>query len=247
VRERVGVRVAASRTAGHDVDRLFTEPQSGTLLTSNNQLVLGDSVISPTDTNQVTRYHLAPQSNLTAEGGVRIGDLWIAGGAVRRGPTTLVPPALLGDNYPARTSWRVEDAATAATISARGRLFKALYADVWAIRWNDTTGLYRPQIQTSSELYIQTNLLDKFPRGNFGLLGSLTHEYRSRSLFPLGDSLFRVVPGYRLLTFKLEIRIQTAVVSYQFRNLMQEKYAQVPGFLMPRQSQFYGIRWDFWN
>ena len=57
----------------------------------------------------------------------------------------------------------------------------------------------------------------------------------------------RIAPGFRALAFRLEIRIQTAVVSYQFRNLLQEKYAQVPGFFMPRQTQFYGVRWEFWN
>ena len=51
----------------------------------------------------------------------------------------------------------------------------------------------------------------------------------------------------RTLAFRLEIRIQTAVVSYQFRNLLQERYAMVPGFQMPRQTQFYGVRWEFWN
>ena len=51
----------------------------------------------------------------------------------------------------------------------------------------------------------------------------------------------------RTLAFTLEVRIQTAVVSYQFRNLLQERYVMVPGFQMPRQTQFYGVRWDFWN
>ena len=111
----------------------------------------------------------------------------------------------------------------------------------------DSTGLYRPRYQTRSELYVQTNLLQRFPRGNFGLLTSLAHEYRSSSRFAQADGSERSVAGFRTLAFKLEIRIQTAVVSYQFRNLLQERYAQVPGFIMPRQTQFYGVRWDFWN
>jgi hypothetical protein len=36
-------------------------------------------------------------------------------------------------------------------------------------------------------------------------------------------------------------------VSYQFRNVIRDRYAEVPGFIMPRQTQFYGVRWDFWN
>jgi hypothetical protein len=55
------------------------------------------------------------------------------------------------------------------------------------------------------------------------------------------------VSDSRVISFKLEIRVQTAVVSYQFRNVLQERYSLVPGFAMPRQTQFYGIRWDFWN
>jgi hypothetical protein len=96
-------------------------------------------------------------------------------------------------------------------------------------------------------LYLQTNLLNRFPRGNFGLLASLAHEYRSSVRFPLpGDSLVSI-PDVRTLALKIEIRVQTAVVSYQFRNVLQERYQFVPGFLMPRQTQFYGVRWDFWN
>ena len=73
-------------------------------------------------------------------------------------------------------------------------------------------------------------LLNRFPTGNFGLLASLAHEYRSRDAFPLrGDSVISV-PDSRTLAFTLEIRIQTAVVSYQFRNLLQQRYALVPGF-----------------
>jgi len=136
---------------------------------------------------------------------------------------------------------------TAQTVAVRGRLFRALYAEAWGIAWSDSGGYYRPRYQSRAELYIQTNLLDRFPRGNFGLLTSLAHEYRSSVRFPLpGDS--SVSTGHiRTLAFRLEIRIQTAVVSYQFRNVLQERYVLVPGFQMPRQTQFYGVRWDFWN
>jgi hypothetical protein len=107
-----------------------------------------------------------------------------------------------------------------------------------------------PLERFDAELYIQTNLLNRFPRGNFGLLASLAHEYRSNARFAapaaFPDSV-RIAAGFRAVAFKLEIRIQSAVVSYQFRNLLQAKYAEVPGFFMPRQTQFYGVRWDFWN
>jgi hypothetical protein len=145
------------------------------------------------------------------------------------------------------TAVRTEGEATATTVAVRGRLFKALYADAWGIAWNDSGGYYRPRYQSRAELYIQTNLLNRFPRGNFGLLTSLAHEYRSGVRFPLPADSSLTTDHIRTLAFKIEIRIQTAVVSYQFRNMLQERYSLVPGFQMPRQTQFYGVRWDFWN
>jgi hypothetical protein len=185
-----------------------------------------------------------------AEGGIRIGDVWASGGIVRRGATTLLPPAGFDTSYAHPHALRVDGEATGTTFALRGHLFKAVSVDAWALRWNDSTGLYRPQYQTRAELYLQTNLLNRFPRGNFGLLTSLAHEYRSNARFAaptaVTDSV-RIAPGFRSVAFKIELRISTAVVSYQFRNLLQEKYAEVPGFFMPRQMQFYGVRWDFWN
>jgi hypothetical protein len=29
--------------------------------------------------------------------------------------------------------------------------------------------------------------------------------------------------------------------------VMGDTYFSVPNYLMPRQTQFYGVRWDFWN
>jgi len=194
-------------------------------------------------------YELAPQTSYRAEAGIRAHDLWLIGGVIRRGATTLLPAAGLDEDssYSRSGAMRVEGAATATTAAIRGRVYGPLHADVWAIIWADSTGLYRPRYQTRSELYLQTNLLQRFPRGNFGLLTSLAHEYRSSSRFARADGEVRSVAGFRTLNFKLEIRIQTAVVSYQFRNLLQERYAEVPGFIMPRQTQFYGVRWEFWN
>ena len=54
-------------------------------------------------------------------------------------------------------------------------------------------------------------------------------------------------PGVRKPADSMPIRVLSAVVSYQFRNLLGERYTQVPGFAAPRQTQFYGVRWEFWN
>ena len=246
--ERVAVTASASRTGAGKFSRVFGDFQPTPMFNADGTLTLGSIAEfgGLYDSTRVARYELASRTNLRAEAGVRLRDVWVSGGVLRRGATTLLPPAELGLTYTRPSTLRAEGEATGATVALRGRLYRAVNVDAWAVRWNDSTGLYRPQYQTRSELYIQTNLLNRFPRGNFGLLGSLAHEYRSNTRFDSGDTV-RVAQGFRSLAFKLEIRIQTAVVSYQFRNLLQEKYAPVPGFFLPRQTQFYGVRWDFWN
>jgi hypothetical protein len=246
--DRVALLASASRTGSATVSRIFGQFQPTLLFTADGTLQPPfPNVIGGYDSTTVDRYQLAPSTNFRAEAGVRLRDVWVNGGVVRRGPTALLPAAEFDTAYARPTSLRIEGPATGATASIHGRLYKAINVDAWGVAWSDSTGLYRPQYQTRSELYIQTNLLDRFPRGNFGLLTSLVHEYRSNTRFAQADGTERTAIGYRAISFKLEIRIQTAVVSYQFRNLLQESYAQVPGYLLPRQTQFYGVRWDFWN
>jgi hypothetical protein len=246
--DRLAVVGAVSRTGGGRFMRVIGDVQPTPVLLADGTLQSSSVAASgPTYTDtRIGSYELAPRTNLRAEAGVRVADVWVSGGVIRRGPTTLFAPAEFDTSYARPAAARVEGEATARTAALRGRLYKALYVDAWALAWTDSTGLYRPKYQTRSELYIQTNLLDRFPRGNFGLLASLVHEYHSGVRFASADTI-RTTEGYRLLSFKLEIRIQTAVVSYQFRNVLQERYQQVPGFFFPRQAQLYGVRWDFWN
>ena len=245
---RLSLLASASRTGSGDFDRLFQEQQrNGSVYTETGGFTLdGFGQFVTPDTSEATRYRLAARTNSRVEVGVRLRDVWVSAGVMRRGKTTLLAPAVLGTQYEGSAAVRPEGDASAKTLALRGRLWRAVNVDAWAVAWNDSTGFYRPRYQTRTELYIQSNLLSRFPNGNFGLLTSLAHEYRANTLFASGDST-RIAPGYRMLAFKLEIRIQTAVVSYQFRNLLQEKYQQVPGFPYPRQSQFYGVRWEFWN
>ncbi len=244
----VALTASASRTGGGRFTRVFGDERYTPLFESDGTLLARpDSGRVGYDSTGVARFALAPRTNVRAEVGLRLRDVWVSGGVVRRGATTLLPAADL-DRAAARSgALRIEPEATGATLALRGRVYRAINVDAWAVRWNDSTGLYRPRYQSRSELFIQTNLLNRFPRGNFGLLSSLAHEYRSNGYFSTGSDSVRIARGSRTLAFKLEIRIQSAVVSYQFRNLLQEKYAQVPGFFLPRQTQFYGVRWDFWN
>ena len=45
----------------------------------------------------------------------------------------------------------------------------------------------------------------------------------------------------------LDIRIGTANIFWYNRNYNGKVYETVPGFIMPRMVQLYGVRWTFWN
>jgi hypothetical protein len=183
---------------------------------------------------------------LRAEAAIRFFGLWFAGGVVRRDSVLLLPPKVFGP-YGAVE----EPSATGITARIEGRLYKAVRLNIAGIRWNDSSGFYRPRYQARSEIYLATNWLSRFPSGNFGILASLSHDYRSKTLYPLSQTAGTIavtsVPDSRVYNFHLEIRIVSAVLSYQFRNIRGDPYQLVPGYLMPRLNQFYGVRWEFWN
>jgi hypothetical protein len=56
-----------------------------------------------------------------------------------------------------------------------------------------------------------------------------------------------LLPEARLYSSILEIRIKSATISWQFRNLLGAAYQTVPGFEMPSRVNLYGIRWTFTN
>lgn len=180
---------------------------------------------------------------LRAEVGLRVKNLWFIGGAIRRDSVRLSAPHVFDTTFTPRG----EGAATGTTVAIRGQLWRLLHADVSAIRWSDSLGFYRPRYQARSELFVRSNFLQRFPTGDFGLMASAIHEYRSGIRFPVGTTGVLTAPGYRTISTLLEIRILSATVSWQFRNLLGERYKQVPNFVMPRQTNFYGVRWTFSN
>jgi hypothetical protein len=184
----------------------------------------------------------ALQRTARAEAAIRIGEVWLAGGAIRRDARSLAPPTI----YSRRFEPGVEGEATAAFATIRGRIWGPLYADVVGIQWQDANGFLRPRYQARSEVYLATTLPRRFPSGNFGLLASVVHDYRSHTLFHASTGDDRA-GGYRLWSGLVEIRILEAVLTYQYRNLLVEDFVTVPGYQMPRQTQFYGVRWNFWN
>ncbi|HEY9226155.1 MAG TPA: hypothetical protein VIP11_05880, partial [Gemmatimonadaceae bacterium] len=179
---------------------------------------------------------------LRGEAGLRLFNLWLTGGVMWRDSAMLSAPIIYDTLFTRQASGPV----TGYTAGIRGQLWRLIRADVWGVRWNDTTKFYQPRYQTRSELSVRTNLLDRFPSNNFGIVFAAVHEYRSGVRFPLDNAIVSA-PGYRTLSTLLEIRILTATLSWQFRNILGERYPQVPSFLAPRQTNFYGVRWEFFN
>ncbi len=177
-----------------------------------------------------------------AEAAIRVGEVWFGGGAIRRDGRSLLAPTIYSRRFTAAS----EPEATAAFATIRGRVWGPFFADVIGIQWQNDNGFLRPQYQTRSEVYVATALPRRFPAGTFGLLASVVHEYRSHTLFPASTGNDRA-GGYRLWSGLVEVRILEAVLTYQYRNLLVEDFVTVPGYQMPRQTQFYGVRWNFWN
>jgi hypothetical protein len=178
-----------------------------------------------------------------AQVGLRVRNLWLLGGVIRRDSVRLPAPRIFDTSLVNQT----DPPATGLTAGIRGQLWRLINADVSAVRWTDSTGFYRPQYQTRSELFVRTSMLDRFPTGNLGITASIVHEYRSDVRFPTADGTVREAGGYRTISTLLEIRVLSATVSWQFRNFLGERYSQVPSFIMPRQTNYYGVRWDFFD
>ncbi|MEP6493627.1 MAG: hypothetical protein ABJF01_13165 [bacterium] len=178
-----------------------------------------------------------------AQAGVRLHNLWLLGGIVRRDSIRLSAPVEFDTLFTARQ----EPKATGVTAGVRGQLWRLINLDLSGVRWDDSLGFYRPRYQTRSELFVKTSLLDKFPSGDLGIMASAVHEYRSSVRFPIGKTGVVSVPGYRTISTLLEIRILSATISWQFRNVLGERYSQIPFFVNPRQTNYYGVRWEFLN
>jgi hypothetical protein len=90
--------------------------------------------------------------------------------------------------------------------------------------------------------------LGRFPRKNFHLAVELTSDYRTAAYLPAAGNLFgQVSRGGNIWGGTVEIRISSAVISWQYRNMAGYQYESVPGYLMPRMLNIYGVRWEFWN
>ena len=179
---------------------------------------------------------------MRAEAGLKLGQLWFSGGVLTRDTAQVQAMAIYDSTYAPAAVGRV----TGKYGSIRGALFPFLTADVQAIDWG-TPGPYRPQYEGKAQLTIQTEWLKQFPRHTFSFLASGIFVYQSAIQFPTQASGNQIATNAEVFSSLVEVRILQGTLSWQFRNLLGYPYTLVPGYIMPRQTSVYGIRWTFWN
>ena len=177
---------------------------------------------------------------MRVDAGVRLFGAWLSAGFLSRDSALIDPPSAFGVSY--EPVARGRDDATYVTL--RGGRSDGLSFDVAATRWNDSIP-FHPRMHSRAEARFHTSWLRRFPSGNFEFTAAGIHDYRSRTYFPAGE------PGEtspsQVVSALVEIRIMRAVITYQLRNALGYVYEVVPGFTMPRATNIYGVRWEFWN
>jgi hypothetical protein len=173
---------------------------------------------------------------------LRLGDLWLMGGALTV-DSMHVPPPIIFDSTLVSND---EGQSRALFGGVRGRVWRAVHADIFAFRWK-RQGFYRPLMQVRSEVYVRTRWLKKFPSGQFGALLSVRHDYRDGVSFPTATGPLRALSSHEISSL-VEIRLVDAVLFWRQRYTIGQRATElVPGYTLPRQTTLYGVRWDFWN
>jgi hypothetical protein len=186
---------------------------------------------------------LATRSAISFRAALKIRDAWVSGGMIRNSAATVPAPVLLD------TAMRAAPAAEGQgwVVSVTTPVWRGWNASTDVVSWNGAVA-FRPQTQARTRLWFASDFAERFPQANFHLLAALTHEYRSQFYVPKGfDPLGQKTPGWSAFGTLLEIRIASAIITWDYRNMSGLNYETFPGYLMPRITSVYGIRWEFWN
>jgi hypothetical protein len=180
-------------------------------------------------------------TTLRGEAAIRVGRLWVGGGIMTRDTAIVQGLSVYDTTFVPAAEGRV----TGRYATVHGPLWKIFSADMTAINWG-SAGPYRPQYQFHGELSLNTEWLKRFPRHTFAIRMWGGFDYRSQTPFPTtqGTVDTQVEEAF---SSGLEIRILQATVFWEDENINGYPYDVVPGYLMPRQLNIYGVRWSFWN
>lgn len=167
---------------------------------------------------------------------------WLTLGVVQRGDARVNGMPLFDDAYvPTEIA-----AATGLEVGLLAPVVGPLTLEFRGVNWG-AEALYRSSLESHTALRVATGFKKKLPRANFMLTAAVTHDYRNDFLAPDGVGGVKRAKGAGVLGTQLDLRIGAAHVFWYNRNIAGKVYETVPGYLMPRLVQLYGIRWEFWN
>jgi hypothetical protein len=176
-----------------------------------------------------------------ATGAVRLGHLWFSGGVIQRDSVISHPPVV----YDADIAEAPSKKATGQTFGVSGSIYKDFGIDAHAELFSES-GYFRPKTRVWGRVFLESDWRSKFPKGHFTIRASLIAEHNGEYLVPQSSGDV-VMLSATPLTSILEIRIKSATLSWQFRNLAGVAYQTVPGYTMPARVNLYGVRWNFSN
>jgi len=169
-------------------------------------------------------------------------DRWLSAGAVYRTATTTPAWVVFDPRFAAAEL----EPATGLEVSLGGALWGPFSFTWRGLRWLEA-GAYRPQVESRGEIRVASDFRRQVKRGTFGLSAAAIHEYRGGLTIPLTGGGVRETKGASVIGTVLDMRLGSAHIFWHNRNAIGKVYETVPGFLMPRLVQLYGVRWDFWN
>jgi hypothetical protein len=184
------------------------------------------------------------------EAGLKLHQAWFSAGIWRRAQA--VVPGLTA--FDTAYADKPTIAATGPFGSIRGKVWRDIGLNVWAVRWN-SPGYYRPQLQSHEELYIDTQWLQRFPSKHFRLIAGIAHEYRQDVMFPVSNGVESLSDPNGIASFfshaivgRIEFHILDAAIYFNsYSGVTPTRVEQVKGYYLPPQRLEYGVRWSFWN
>ena len=167
---------------------------------------------------------------------------WLSAGLVHRTAAATRALSLFDPRFAAAEL----EPATGLEVSLGGPLWGPFTVSWRGLRWQ-APGVYRPQVESRGEIRVASDFKRQIKRGTFGLSAAAIHEYRGGMVVPLIGGGTRETLGASVVGTVLDMRLGSAHIFWHNRNALGKVYETVPGFLMPRLVQLYGVRWDFWN
>ena len=110
------------------------------------------------------------------------------------------------------------------------------------------TSSYEPPHHTRMQATFRSRFLPHFRRGALDLLVRVAAEGWSDGVMGADSTGSAIsLDGHGAVDWLVEVRLLNAVLYWSLGNAQVERYQTVPGALMARASQRYGVRWEFTN